>query len=361
MITLILIFVLATILLKTEVIDRKYVLIVYMLLMVTLMTCMKNNPDYNVYREVFEGAYRPFADAYGYMSVELLFKKLNLSYGFFRLSLAIFCASVFALWYRYNQDIVYSFFIYLLFVVYYDVTQIRFAVALFLFLLGLLFVLQKKSMVWVLLCFGSAISFHSTLVAPIVIVVYLLLVERKQIHNILIREGIFALLISVLILFFGGNALTMFEEYKFHPEYNRSWFEWLIVKIYYYKRTEISIKSLLIWSVVYFVQMGALWFGGVNKILDVKNYSVSVTKKFEVSVLFRLTILGGIFIPCTLYIEEFSRIIRLFCVVMALLFTIVSSELVVEKRKMIFGSMVLVNIGLMLGWYFRGVNPDLWW
>lgn len=327
--------------------NKKIVFATFSSIIVFMFAFSVNNPDYIVYKEVYMGLRKPsFTDAPGFLKIMELFNLIGAkNYVVFTVFIAAFVVFVFGLLFSITPDIIYAMYVYLLFVIYYDVLQIRFAVGSFLILIEL-FCLIKKKPIWMIgLIAVGAITIHWSTPLGLIFVLYLYAtqndyrVEKLDFLVVLVVGGSFAL---------AGRRLCA----NIALDWNR---------MRKYVRPEMSWSSLAIWSVCVLSQLMVFWIFVGKEVLKNANTPLTNEKRRVIRILYRFLLLFIVLLPCTSYLEEIGRIFRIFMVVMAILYAVVREDVEVFKRRIVFGVIIFVNWGLMLGWIARGINPDAYW
>lgn len=331
--------------------DRK-VIFAFFSIWIFLMMCFSvNNPDYFIYKEIYTGVRTVrFTESVGFLALMRGFNELGVkNYFIFVACLSFFAIFVFGLWYSLTTNIVYSMYVYMLFVLYYDIVQIRFGIACITIIMSLFFMIKNKPAWMVLFSALLAGTIHWASFVGVIYILFLYWHERRygKSYEFIKKNMVIVLLVTATVGVLGkvlGNFIM--------PNWGR---------VSCYLRNETSWSSMMIWTVCMVSQLLALWFWAVRDILKNNNCCVSAEKKRTIYLLFTFSLLFVIFLPCASYIEEIGRLFRIPMLVMAILYALVKDEISNQRQKLLFGVIVAINCGLMFGWIYRGANPDMWW
>lgn len=315
-----------------------------------LMLYTINNPDYQVYRVAYETGFGPYFET-GIKIVSEGLHSLGLyDYSIFLSLVVLLVCVVFYKWGKLCPDISHVILLYALFVMFYDVIQIRNTIASFLILLGLYFCVKQKSLATLLSCL-IAIFFHRLSLLTGLLLIYLFFTRPRQYLKPSKLEVSAIMFFSLVGITFGGHIVQLLS-FRF------SFFERLSM----YSSSKVGVDSFVIWGGYSLVSLILLWFFGVRKILNNAERDGSFSEEvITISLLFRYSLFSIPFLGFLLYIDEFNRIYKLFYIINYLLFSFVKKELSVSNGNLIYIFFCLINIIFMLVTMTRGINFDLYW
>lgn len=237
----------------------------------------------------------------------------------------------------------------MLFIVYYDIVQIRNTIIAFLTVYSLLLFIQGKNKLVALIPCIIAPLFHIMAAFTGLIVIYIFLKKPKKNYSLSRNEIIIYVFMGIIACF--GKGIINFLILVI-PQMR---------KASLYMTSSIDLKSFAIWSLASFMQIFVLWNYGVRYVVSKNNDYTSIETKRAVNILFRFALFSIPFSAITLWMDEVVRIFRLFFLVMFFLYAIMRDEIKPRNRRIIFGFLAAVNIIFMLVWLIRGINPDVYW
>ena len=249
----------------------------FLLVMSILMIFTEKNPDYYTYYYAYTYGIRPFYEnGISYISDILGILGIS-SYKVFLILVMFLICTVFNAWTKYVKNIHHVIFIYSLFIMYYDCIQIRNTIAAFLIILALLFAIEKKRIMCIILCIVS-VSFHRLAVLTGLIALYVMFIEPQKEYQISRKE--------VLVVCVGGlitavSAIPIINAVaKIIP---------ILHRVLGYLSTNVSIDSYVIWIMPAILYIVTLWFCGIKKLLS--SDAISAEKKRVINILFRYSLL----------------------------------------------------------------------
>lgn len=315
-----------------------------------LMLYTINNPDYQVYRVAYETGYGPYFET-GIKIISDGLRFLGLyDYSVFLCLVVLFVYLVFYKWGKLCPEISYVILLYTLFVMFYDVIQIRNTIASFLILLGLYFCVKQKILATLLSCV-VAIFFHRLSLLTGVLLIYLFFTRPNKYLKPSKLELTSIIFFSLVGVVFGGYIVQLLS-FRF------SFFERLSL----YLSSKVGLDSLIIWGGYSLFSLILLWFFGVKKILSNSERKGKFTEEvIAISLLFRYSLFSIPFLGFLLYIDEFNRVYKLFYIINYLLFSFVKKELSNSNGIILSCIFCILNIIFMLVTISRGINFDLYW
>lgn len=328
--------------------QRKELKFLFWFIIALLFIFTVNNPDYKVYEAAFYTGWGPFHEAVGFEYLAKILKDIGLNnYKYFLLIISLLVLFVFHRWEKYTGNIHIVIYLYSLFIMYYDIIQIRNAIAAFLLVFSLLMVIQNKSLFWIFVSIVIAFCFHVMAVLPGVLVLYLYFVKPSKTYKISKKELLFFIFSGIVNIIYGRNIFSQIGTR--YPVFE---------KINFYLTTQSDMYSFFIWTSSSLLMIFMLWEYGVKNIL---NSPASEEKKRAVNILFRFSLFSLVLSGMTIYMDEIVRIYRLFFLTMFFLYVVMRSELKSKNRRWIFQAMAAVNIIFMCVWMYRGIDIDSFW
>lgn len=349
MITVVSIYALNTMLLFVQ--EHKKILkrcaLIFFLLMIAFTG---HNYDFKAYEAVFQGQIGSFREAVGM----LCFFRVMRSFGItnYRIVLVIiggFVWFVFNRWSKYTKNIHYVIYLYMLFIAFYDIVQIRNTIIAFLTVYSLLLFLQGRNKIIALFPCFIAPMFHIMAAFTVIFVIYIFWKNPRKDYGLSRTETLIFIATGIVASFGKGiiNYLILFI-----PQ---------LRKAEIYMTDGLDLKSFIIWLGGSSIQIFALWNYGVRHVLWRGNNITSIKTKRAVNLLFRLALFSIPMTGITLWMDEVVRIFRLFFLVMFFLYAVMRDELNRRNRQIIFGTLSAVNMIYMMAWIVRGINVDAYW
>ena len=314
---------------------------------VVLLLFTENNPDYQVYRESFETGGGPYYETGIRIAADLL-RKIGLNdYRFFLLIVAGLVFFAFRLWGRHISDIGVVILFYTQFILFYDVIQIRFAVAMMLVIISLYYAVERKAVPAVL--FGiCAVFFHRLSALACLMVLYIALVKPRKDYSLSPMETGLMLLIGL-----AGCVIS-------RPLVNLIASRWsFFSRISMYMTTDVGYDSLIIWVGYELLLIAAIYFLGYWPVIG--DPLEDDRTKAAVNKLFRFMLFGIAVSGFLLFVEEFNRMYRLFYLAGYLIFGLIEKRMPGTNRYILFRVICAINILFMVVAMLRGINFDLYW
>lgn len=314
---------------------------------VLLFLFAQHTPDLENYKLAYYKTYIPFQER-GMVIVSEILSNLGLSDFFYFQILVIFLVFyTFRLWGKVIKNIYYVIFLYSLFIMYYDVVQIRNTVAMMLILSAVFHSIEKKYLFSILFAFASML-FHKLAILPCIILLCVSLIKPQFNYSIkkleicmLATLTIFSIFLSKFIIIFFAKNIPFF------------------IKLNSYITSDVSVDSLMIWGGYELFLIIALFYLGYSKFIHAP-YIEEWKKDFSSSVL-RFMLYGISISGILLFLDEIHRIYRLFFLVGYLLYGLVENHLSRKNRFFLFTSIASTNIVFMLVSRLRGFNFDVYW
>lgn len=310
-----------------------------------------HNPDYKVYELVYLNGSGPFQqESIGFSFFSELSKKIGIhTYQGFLFLIALFIWILIHSWAKKLNDVHYVVFFYSLFIMYYDVIQIRNAISTFCIIsILLLYLYAKKNIITIVLIFlliSIAIIFHPISVLQVLLIICAIFNQAKNKFSFsFFKFG----MMFMLVLFLSKSSLTWLGS-------NFIYFR----KISLYMTYSLDWKSFIIWLSSSLVMLYALYQYGVKSLLVSKCVMPEFKKKL--SLLFTLSLFSIVISPLTLYMDEIARIYRFFFLIMFLIFSMIRKKINSRNRKIIFNTIVIINLAFLTMWMIRGINFDNYW
>lgn len=319
------------------------------LFILVLLIFSGNNVDYQAYNNAFQGKPSPFEEAIGYLWIFRIFNSIGLTnYRYVLVLVGALIAFTFYKWGKYNQNTYYVVYLYMLFLLYYDVIQVRNTIIAFLTAFSfLLFIKGKKIIALVPLIIAPL--FHIMAVFTDAIVLYIYFKKPRKDWCLSNIETLIYIAIGIMALF--GRNIVNYLIYNIPQLY----------KARIYMASAVDYKSFVIWFTSGIIMVFTLWNYGVRYVLSKNNNKTSVEKKRSINFLFRFSMFCIPFSMVTLWMDEVVRIFRLFFLMMFFLYAEMRDEIRPRNRQIIFAVMAFVNIAFMVVWMIRGIRPDHFW
>lgn len=331
-----------------------------MLPFIFLLIFTRNNPDYAVYESVFNNGGGPFSEAKGFVFFSNIVKEMGFnSYEAFLLIIGFILVLLVCSWNRNLENVHYAIFFYSLFVMYYDVIQIRNCIATF-FVLSILIILlnMKIDIVKVLLIILFsiiAISFHPVAVLQLVLLAFVIICPPQKQYTINLKTIILVVGGTISVFAAGRQILSVLGS--------KIPFFW---KISLYLTSSLDYKSCAIWLFSSVTMVSIIYKYGVKEILSNRNCETKLSDDtkdlmYKVSILFRLALFSVVLSPLTLIMDEIVRIYRFLFFVIFILYAVIRHKINRGNKEIIFLTICAVNIAFMLMWCIRGTNFDMFW
>ena len=314
---------------------------------VILLLFSANNPDYQVYKESFETGYGPYYET-GIRIIADILGKLRLNdYRVFLLLVASLVYFVFRLWNRKIENIGMVVLLYSLFIMYYDVIQIRFTIAMMFVLLSLYYTIDKK---WApaFLFAAASVFFHRLAALPCLILFYLFVIRPRKDYSLSGKEAKLLIVVGLLGSVFSRKAVELIA--------GRSAF---FSRITLYITNNVGYDSLVIWVGYEVFLIAAIYWLGLKAVIQDPEVDDG-TKAVSIN-LFRFMLFGITVSGFMLYVEEFNRMYRLFYLAGYLLFAYIEKFMKGTDRLLLFWAIIVVSILFMMVAMLRGINFDLYW
>ena len=306
-----------------------------------------HNPDYQVYMESFVTGEGPFYEA-GLRVVATLLGKIGLKdYRVFLLLVVGLVFLTFRTWAGRTKHIGSVLFLYSLFVLFYDVIQVRFTIAVMFILLALYYAIENRKILCILFCV-LAVFFHRLSALACLMILYLFLVKPKKDYSLSRWEISLMVLIGLAGCFLSRPVVSLIAQ--------RSAF---FTRISLYMTAGAGFDSLVIWVGYEIFLILALYFLGYLSVIN-DPFTEPKTKE-TVNRLFRFMFFGIAVSGFLLFVEEFNRMYRMFYVTGYLIFALIEDHMSKANRYVLFWTMSAVSILFMVIAMLRGINFDLYW
>ena len=306
-----------------------------------------NNPDYQVYKQSFETGDGPYYET-GIRIIADILRIIRLNdYRVFLLLTALLVCFAFRLWSRKVPNVGIVILLYSLFIMYYDVIQIRFSIAMMLLLISLYYSIDHK---WIPAVFFALASvfFHRLAVLPCLIILYISLVHPRKDYLLSGKETSTLVIVGLYGGLFSRKLVDLIAS------------KWsFFSRITFYMTKDVGYDSLIIWVGYEIFLIVSIYFLGYRSIIE--DPWVDIKTKESVNKLFRFMLFGITISGFMLFVEEFNRMYRLFYLVGYLLFAIMEKHMNKTNRIVLLWTMVAVSVLFMMVAMMRGINFDLYW
>lgn len=308
-----------------------------------------NNPDYIAYKQEFELRQGTSIAEPGIRLISAVLEKIGLNYFWlFQILAVIFILYTFVKWKKYSENICVVLFLYSQFIMYYDVIQIRNAIASFLILLSLFFVIEGKIFKCVL-SVGAALFFHKFALIAGALSIYTYFISRKKNRTMQVIDITKSFLLAIVIGVFGKFIVDITAGIP------------TLSRLSAYVTNNLSIDSLIIWAGYGGCLLIAVWTLGIKRALIAAENRGDTQKVLAINILFKFSTFAVILSSFLLFIDEFNRLYRLFYLVLYTIVGMVYYDIEKKNRMILVVIVSLLNIVFMIVAISRGVNFDKFW
>lgn len=314
-----------------------------------LMIFTVNNPDYNVYKKEFELRRWTSIAEPGIRYISAFLEKIGLNYyWFFQILIIILILYTFVKWKRYSNNICIVLFLYSQFIMYYDIIQIRNAIASFLILLSLFYGIEGKTLKCIL-SVVAALYFHRLAFLTGAISIYTCIFERKKNNSPQAIDIINPILLAIVIGAFGKKIISISVSVP------------ILSRLSSYTISNLSIDSLIIWAGYGICLLIAVWVLGIKQACIAAECRGDVQKIVAINILFKFSTFAVILSGFLLFMNEFNRIYRLFYLVLYIIIGMIYYDIEKKNRFILVSIVSLLNIIFMMVAMSRGLNFDKFW
>lgn len=354
MITYILCFLLSLTIFLVSILTRKFrgvpnISYFIFLLQTILIIFFPNKPDYYNYKFSFDTGIKLYSEQGLAITGDVL-KKVGLNdYRFLLIFLMIFIICSFYMWNKISKNIHIAIYLYSLYIMFYDVIQIRNTIACFLILMALYLCIVGAKKRSLLMCF-LAFQFHKVAVILAFLVIYILFTSKKSDGKITSKELVFSIIILLTSTFWGYQIIGFLSGKSIY-----------FSRLMYYQSSSLSLDSFIIWAGCQFMLIFLIWTYGIKYLRQVELNEVDFTRVRAVNVLFKFSMLGTSLSGFLLYLNEFNRIYRLLYITSYIIIALLAEYISSKNRRLLISNAIIMNVIFMMVSIFRGLNFDFYW
>ena len=234
------------------------------------------------------------------------------------------------------------------FVLYYDVIQMRYTIAVMLVLLSLYYIVEKR-MVKAIFCGVLSLFFHRLVSIGIIFAILVYIIKPRADYKLRFKEN------AVIVLSGVGGIV-----------FSKAIVSFIAIWIPFFQRINLymtrykSYDSLIIWAGYEAFILVVLYCLAYKRYIS--DNRIAATNKVVINTLYRFMFYGIAISGILLYVEEFNRIYRLFYLVGYMVYGMIEPQFCKKNNRsvvfwvLLFGSVVFMFVAI-----YRGLNFDLYW
>ena len=313
-----------------------------------LFLCANKRPDIGTYEKAYYNAtYATFYEQ-GMLMISNFLSTIGLhDFIYFKILVIVLVFYTFKLWGRLINNIQTVILLYSLFIMFFDLIQIRYTIATMFSLISLYYSVEEKYFFSIFFAILS-IFFHRLAALIGIIILCVNFIKPNNDYSLKRTEVFYIIFTSSIVIFFSKILVGLISQ-KF------SYFQ----RIRGYITASIGLDSWLIWAGYEIFLIIAIYYLGYNKFIY--TFSIKEEQKRTVNMLFRFMLYGIATSGFLLYVEEFNRIYRFFFLVGYMIYSLIEDSLSAKNKCTLFYCIFTITIIFTFVAMSRGLNLDAYW